>query len=289
MKKKSVKYIQSLKQNGEKISALTAYDYSTAKLIDDAGIDMIIVGDSVANVVLGYSDINKVSMNEMLIFTSAVVRGVEKALVVCDMPFMSYQKSIEDAMENIGSAIRAGANAVKIEGSGEYVESVIKRCSEVGIPVVSHIGFTPQSINAIGGHYIQGKTCDAAVKLLDKAKRLEASGAFAVVLELMPEECAKYITENISIPTISCGAGRFCDGQVLVSDDIFGKFTGHKPTFARRYGDMQSLITDCTKNYIDDVKSGNFPSENEIFHFGECGKPPKLTNFGGFSNPTLCV
>lgn len=269
MKKINTKYIRNAKQNGEKIAALTAYDYPTAKLIDEAGIEMIIVGDSLANVVLGYDDTNKVSMNEMLIFTSAVSRAVQRALVVCDMPFMSYQKSIESAMENIGNAIKSGANAVKIEGSGEYVESVIKRCSETGIPVVAHIGFTPQSINAIGGHYIQGKTYDAAIELLEKAKRLEAAGAFAIVLELMPEECAKYITENLSIPTISCGAGRHCDGQVLVSDDVFGKFTGRKPTFARRYGDMQNLITDCAKQYISDVKSGDFPSENEIFHLEE--------------------
>ena len=269
MKKVSVKYIQNLKSNGEKITALTAYDYPTAKLIDEAGIEVIIVGDSLANVVLGYDDTNKVSMNEMLIFTSAVARGVQRAMVVCDMPFMSYQKSIESAIENIGNAIKSGANAVKIEGSGEYTESVIKRCAEIGVPVIAHIGFTPQAINAIGGHYIQGKTYDAAVELLDKAKRLEASGAFAIVLELMPEECAKYITENLSIPTISCGAGKFCDGQVLVSDDVFGKFLGRKPTFARRYGDMQSLITNCTKNYINDVKSGNFPSDNETFHLDE--------------------
>ena len=269
MKKVSVKYIQNLKLNGEKITALTAYDYPSAKLIDEAGIEMIIVGDSLANVVLGYNDTNKVSMNEMLIFASAVSRAVQRAMVVFDMPFMSCQKSLEDAMENIGSAVKTGANAVKIEGSGEYIESVIRRCSETGIPVVSHIGFTPQSINAIGGHYIQGKTYDAAIELLDKAKRLEAAGAFAIVLELMPEECAKYITENLSIPTISCGAGRFCDGQVLVSDDVFGKFLGRKPTFARCYGNMQNLITECTKNYINDVKSGAFPAENEIFHLDE--------------------
>jgi len=269
MKKINIRYIQNAKFNKEKIAVLTAYDYPTAKLIDEAGVEMIIVGDSLANVVLGYDDTNKISMNEMLIFTSAVARAVQRALVVCDMPFMSYQKDISSAMENIGNAIKSGANAVKIEGSGEYVESVIKRCTEVGIPVVAHIGFTPQSINAIGGHYIQGKTYDGAVELLDKAKRLEASGAFAIVLELMPEECAKYITENLCIPTISCGAGRFCDGQVLVSDDVFGKFTGRKPSFARRYGDMQSLITNCAKQYIEDVKSGNFPAENEIFHLDE--------------------
>lgn len=269
MKKFNTKYIQNAKLNGEKIAALTAYDYPTAKLIDEAGIEMIIVGDSLANVVLGYDDTNKVSMNEMLIFTSAVSRAVQRAMVICDMPFMSYQKDIPSAMENVGNAIKSGANAVKIEGSGEYIESVIRRCTEIGIPVVSHIGFTPQSINAIGGHYIQGKSYDATVELLEKAKRLEAAGAFAIVLELMPEECAKYITENLSIPTISCGAGRYCDGQVLVSDDVFGKFTGRKPTFARRYGDMQGLIKDCTKRYIDDVKSGTFPSESEIFHLDE--------------------
>ncbi len=269
MKKITAKYIKELKSKGEKFSALTAYDYSTAKILDETGIDIILVGDSLANVALGYKDTNQVSMDEMKIFTSAVARGVEHAMVICDMPFMSYHKSIETAVENIGIAIRSGANAVKIEGSGEYIESLVKRCSEFGIPVISHIGFTPQSINAIGGHYIQGKTYDATLELLEKAKRLEASGAFAIVLELVPEESAKYITENLSIPTISCGAGRYCDGQVLVCDDVFGKYSEFKPKFARKYGDMRKFISDCAKMYDEDVKSGRFPSADEAFHLEE--------------------
>jgi len=265
MKKITTKYLMEQKLQGSKFSSLTAYDYSTAKTLDEAGIDMIMVGDSLAMVALGYENTNAISMDEMEIFTRAVARGVTRGMVVCDMPFMSYHCGIDNAMQNIGRAIKAGANAIKIEGSGEYIESIIKRCSELGIPVISHIGFTPQAINAIGGYYIQGKTQEATEELLKKAKRLEKAGAFAVLMELVPEESAKYITENLSVPTISCGAGKFCDGQILVSDDVFGKYSNFKPTFARRYGDMRGLMLECAKNYNKDVKEGKFPSKEEIF------------------------
>lgn len=266
MKKVNTKHINELKRENQKFSALTAYDYSTARVLDEAGIDIILVGDSLAMVALGYENTNNISIDEMKIFTKAVAKGVSRAMVVCDMPFMSYHSDIANAITNIGEAIKAGANAVKIEGHGEYIYSLIKRCTDFGIPVIGHIGFTPQAINAIGGHYIQGKTYDAALELLEQAKKLQEAGAFAIVLEMVPEECAKYITENLSIATISCGAGRYCDGQVLVSDDVFGKYSNFKPKFARRYGDMRQLIFDCATKYDKDVKAGNFPSEDEVFH-----------------------
>ena len=208
-------------------------------------------------------------MDEMKIFTKAVARGVTRAMVVCDMPFMSYHTSIEKAIENIGEAIKAGANAIKLEGSGEYIYELTKRCSDFGIPVISHIGFTPQAINAIGGHYVQGKTYNATLELLEKAQKLEASGACAILLEMVPEESAKYITENLKIPTISCGAGKYCDGQVLVCDDVFGKYSNFKPRFARRYGNMRQFIYDCAKRYDEDVKTLNFPTSEEVFHLDE--------------------
>lgn len=269
MKKVNTKFISELKRENKKFSALTAYDYSTARVLDEAGIDIILVGDSLAMVALGYENTNNISIDEMKIFTKAVAKGVTRAMVVCDMPFMSYHSDIATAITNIGEAIKSGANAVKIEGSGEYIYSLVKRCTDFGIPVIGHIGFTPQAINAIGGHYIQGKTYDATLELLEQAKKLQEAGAFAIVLEMVPEESAKYISENISISTISCGAGRYCDGQVLVSDDVFGKYSNFKPKFARRYGDMRKLIFDCATQYDKDVKSGNFPSEDEVFHIEE--------------------
>lgn len=277
MKKVNTKYISEIKREKKKFSALTAYDYSTAKILDEAGIDIILVGDSLAMVALGYENTNSISMDEMKIFTKAVAKGVSRAMVVCDMPFMSYHCDISSAIANIGEAVKAGANAVKIEGSGEYIYSLIKRCSEFGIPVIAHIGFTPQAINAIGGHYIQGKTYNATLELLEQAKKLEEAGAFAIVLEMVPEESAKYISENLNIATISCGAGRFCDGQVLVSDDVFGKYSNFKPKFARCYGDMRKLIYDCATQYDKDVKSGNFPSDDEVFRLEE-GEVRQLLN-----------
>lgn len=269
MKKVNFKYLLEQKQYNKKFSALTAYDYSTAKILDEAGIDIILVGDSLAMVALGYDNTNNISIDEMKIFTKAVAKGVTRAMVVCDMPFMSYHTSLEKAIENIGEAIKAGANAIKLEGAGDYIYELTKRCSDFGIPVISHIGFTPQAINAIGGHYIQGKTFDATLELLEKAKKLEQAGSSAILLEMVPEESAKYITENINIPTISCGAGKFCDGQVLVCDDVFGKYSNFKPKFARRYGDMRKLIYDCAKQYDTDVKQGNFPANEEVFHLEE--------------------
>lgn len=264
-KKITVNTIQKYKDSNEKFSVLTAYDYSTAKYIDEAGIDIILIGDSLAMVALGYETTHSVGVDEMAIFTRAVAKGVNHAMVVTDMPFLSYHTCIEDAVKNCGKMIKLGANAVKIEGFSEYILTVIKRLTESGIPVIGHLGFTPQFLNTFGGYKIQGKTQEAADEILKQAKELEKSGAFAIVLEMVPKESAKYITENLKVPTISCGAGKYCDAQVLVSDDVFGKFSEFKPKFARKYGDMKSLILDCARKFDYDVKNGNFPSDEECF------------------------
>lgn len=265
VKKVSVRTLQKYKETNEKFSVLTAYDYSTAKYIDQAGIDIILIGDSLAMVALGYETTNSIGVEEMSIFTKAVAKGVEHAMVVTDMPFMSYTIDIPSALKNIGNMVKLGANAVKLEGCNDYILELIKRTTQMGVPVMGHIGFTPQSQNVIGGHFIQGKTQDAVEELLKQAKKLEQAGVFSIVLEMVPESCGKYITENITIPTISCGAGRYCDAQVLVCDDLFGKFSNFKPKFARKYGNMKDLILNCAKQYNEDVKSGKFPSEEETF------------------------
>ena len=268
-KKITVNTIQKYKNNKEKFSVLTAYDYSTAKYIDEAGIDIILIGDSLAMVALGYETTNSIGVCEMEIFTRAVARGTQHAMVITDMPFMSYHKTDAEAVENCGRMIRAGANGVKIEGATPYILNVIKHVTEIGIPVMGHVGFTPQFLNVIGGYNIQGKSYEATLDILEQAKRLEQAGVFAIVLEMVPEESAQYITEHLKVPTISCGAGRYCDAQVLVSDDLFGKFSDFKPKFARKYGDMKSLILSSAKQYNDDVKSGKFPSDAEVFKLDE--------------------
>lgn len=265
LKKVSVNTLQKCKDNGEKFSVLTAYDYSTSKYLDEAGIDVILIGDSLAMVVLGYETTHSVGVDEMAIFTRAVAKGAERAFVITDMPFLSYHTDVSTAVKNCGEMIKCGANAVKIEGYGDYIAEVVKRLTESGIPVVSHLGFTPQFINTLGGYKIQGKTKETAEELLKQAKELQKAGAFAILLEMVPEETAKYITENIDIPTISCGAGRHCTAQVLVSDDVFGKYSDFTPKFARKYGDMKSLIIDCAKRFDNDVKNGLFPSDSEVF------------------------
>lgn len=265
VKKITVNTIQKYKDNNEKFSVLTAYDYSTAKYLDEAGIDIVLIGDSLAMVALGYETTHSVGIEEMSVFTKAVAKGVQRAMVVTDMPFLSYHTDVSTAIKNCGQMIKLGANAVKIEGFNEHILNVIRRLTETGIPVMGHLGFTPQFLNTLGGYKIQGKTREAAQEILKQAKELEKTGVFSIVLEMIPQDSAKYITENISVPTISCGAGRYCDAQVLVSDDVFGKFSDFKPKFARKYGDMKSLIIDCAKQFDKDVKSGNFPSEEEVF------------------------
>lgn len=269
MKKVSIKTIQKLKNEGQKITALTAYDYSTAKYLDEAGVDIIMVGDSLAMVALGYETTHSIGMEEMTVFTKAVSRGVQRALIVTDMPFMSYHADIATAVKNAGEMIKLGAKAVKLEGSNKYILDVIERCTQSGIPVMGHLGFTPQYLNTLGGYNIQGKSYNATLEILEKAKDLERAGVFAIVLEMVPEESAKYITDNLSVPTIGIGAGRYCSGQILVSDDIFGKFCDFTPKFARKYGDLSLLIKNCAKDYIKDVKEGKFPSDEEVFKLSE--------------------
>lgn len=268
-KKITVNSIQKYKNNNEKFSVLTAYDYSTAKYLDEAGIDIILIGDSLAMVALGYDTTNAIGIEEMEIFTKAVARGASHAMVITDMPFMSYHKTEAEAVENAGRMIKAGANGIKIEGATDYILDVIRHITQIGIPVMGHVGFTPQFLNAIGGYNIQGKSYEATLEILEQAKKLEEAGVFSIVLEMVPEESAQYITEHLKVPTISCGAGRYCDAQVLVSDDLFGKFSDFKPKFARKYGDMKSLILNCAKQYNEDVKNGLFPSEDEIFKLNE--------------------
>ena len=264
-KKITVTNIQKIKDEGKRFSVLTAYDYSTAKYLDEAGIDVILIGDSLAMVALGYETTHAVGVDEMKIFTKAVSKGVNHAMVVTDMPFLSYHTDISTAVRNCGEMIKLGANAVKIEGYSEYILSVVKRLVETGIPVMGHLGFTPQFLNTLGGYKIQGKTQEAAEKILIQAKELEKAGAFSIVLEMVPQDSAKYITDNLTIPTISCGAGKYCTAQVLVSDDVFGKYSDFTPKFARKYGDMKSLIINCAKQFDEDVKNGKFPNEEEIF------------------------
>lgn len=269
MKKISVNTIQKLKNEGQKITALTAYDYSTAKYLEESGVDIILIGDSLAMVALGYETTHSIGMDEMLVFTKAVAKGAKRALVAVDMPFMSYHSSVAEGILNAGKMISAGAKAVKIEGCNKHILEVIERCVQSGIPVIGHLGFTPQFLNTIGGYNIQGKSYANTLEILQMAKELESAGVFAIVLEMVPEESAKYITENLNVPTIGIGAGRFCSGQILVSDDIFGKFCDFTPKFARKYGELSLLIKNCATQYVEEVKNGKFPSEEEVFKLSE--------------------
>ncbi len=233
--KQTVATFRKAKEEGKKISMLTAYDYSTAGLLDAAGINGILVGDSLGNVMLGYEDTISVTMEDMIHHGAAVARGVKNALVVIDMPFMSYQTSVYDAMVNAGRLMKEGrANAVKLEGGREVVPQ-IQAIVQAGIPVMAHLGLTPQSIHAFGGYKVQGKDEEAARKLIENAKEVEAAGAFAVVLECVPAPLAELVTKQISIPTIGIGAGAGCDGQILVYQDMLGLFSDFSPKFAKRY------------------------------------------------------
>lgn len=261
----SIQKIQNFKLQHKKITALTAYDYSTAKYIDEAGVDIILVGDSLSQVVLGLENTTDISMDEMLIFTRAVSKGVKNALLVADMPFMSFQEDIKNTAKNACKLIKAGANAVKMEGSSDFIIDSIKHLSQIGIPVMGHLGFTPLSINSLGGHRIQGKDASRTVEILNQAKRLEEAGCFAIVLELMPDKSAQYITQRINIPTIGIGAGVDCDGQILVSDDMLGKYDRFKPKFARQYVSLKDIILNAAKQYCVDVENASFPNASESF------------------------
>ena len=263
--KKTVTTFAKAKASGEKLTMLTAYDYSTAKLMDEAGVDSILVGDSLGNVVLGYEDTVSVTMEDMIHHGAAVARGAKEALVVIDMPFMSYQTSVYDAVVNAGRLMKEGrANAVKLEG-GVEVAPQIKAITQAGIPVCAHIGLTPQSINAFGGFKVQGKTEAAAQKLIDDALAVQDAGAFAVVLECVPEKLAALVTEKLDIPTIGIGAGNGCDGQVLVYADMLGMFSDFTPKFVKRFAESGPRMTDGFKAYIKEVKDGTYPSAEHTY------------------------
>ncbi|MBQ2871083.1 3-methyl-2-oxobutanoate hydroxymethyltransferase [bacterium] len=257
--------IRKFYETGKKITMLTCYDYSTGKMLDASGIDCVLVGDSLAMVALGYDTTHKIGIDEMKIFTQAVARGVHRAFTIVDMPFMSYHTSIEDAAKNAGELIRCGAKAVKIEGGNDFIISVVKHLTNIGIPVVAHLGFTPQFMHALGGYKIQGKNFDKTMRILEQAKELEKAGAFMLVLEMVPSEAAEFITKNINIPTIGIGAGVNTSGQVLVIDDILGKYSNFTPKFARKYADICTTTESAIKNYINDVENSTFPCEDEIF------------------------
>ena len=263
--KNTVLTFKESKKNKEKITMLTAYDYSTAKLIDESGINAILVGDSLGMVVLGYEDTLSVTMEDMIHHTAAVARGAKNALVVSDMPFMSYQTSVYDAVYNAGRLMKEGrANVVKLEGGIEIADK-IKAIVNASIPVMAHLGLTPQSVNAFGGYKVQGKDDKAAQNLLDAARAVEAAGAFAVVLECVPAKLAEVISKSISIPTIGIGAGGGCDGQVLVYQDMLGMFSDFTPKFVKKYGNIGESMKEAFKGYINEVKSGAFPKEEHSF------------------------
>ncbi|MCQ2491485.1 MAG: 3-methyl-2-oxobutanoate hydroxymethyltransferase [Lachnospiraceae bacterium] len=268
-KKVTVTTLQQMKDAGEKITMLTAYDYSTAKLEDEAGVDTILVGDSLGNVMLGYENTIPVTVDNMITYGGSVVRGAKRALVVVDMPFMSYQASVYDAVVNAGRIMKeTGCDAVKLEG-GVKMAPVIDAITNASIPVIAHIGLTPQSINIFGGHKVQGKTEAAAKQLIEDAKAVEAAGASAIVIEGVPAPIAKLATQAVHIPTIGIGAGSDCDGQVLVYQDVLGMFTDFTPKFVKRYADCGTIMRAAFADYIKEVKEVSFPEEKHCYTIAE--------------------
>ena len=267
--KNTVTTLQKQKINGDKITMLTCYDYSTAKLIEQAGIETVLVGDSLGQVVLGYPDTISVTMEDMIHHTAAVSRGLENTFLIADMPFMSYQTSEYDALVNAGRLMKEGhANAVKLEG-GVKRRSTIEKIVSAGIPVCAHIGLTPQSVNALGGFKIAGKSEEAAKNLLEDAKAVEEAGAFMVVLECVPAALAKKITESISIPTIGIGSGADCDGQVLVYQDMLGMFTDFVPKFVKHFSNVGQVMTEAFEEYSNQVKAKQFPAAEHTYKIEE--------------------
>ena len=265
----TIDQVKEMKPKGEKITMLTAYDYTTAKIIDEVGIPLILVGDSLGMVVLGYESTIPVTMEEMLHHTRAVVRGTKQAMVIGDMPFMTYHISVAEALKNAARFIQdGGAQAVKLEG-GVTVAEKVSRIVDCGIPVMGHIGLTPQSIHQLGGYKVQGKTSEAANKLLEDALVLEEAGAFAIVLETIPTQLATLITQRISIPTIGIGAGIGCDGQVQIINDILGSFTDFVPKHAKRYSRLTDIMSSAITEYYNEVKAGSFPTAKQSFSMDE--------------------
>lgn len=256
------------KKEGRKIVCLTAYDYSTAKILDQAGVDLILVGDSLAMVALGHPTTHAVTMDEMVHHTRAVTRGVTNAFVVADLPFMSYQVDVIQAITNAGRFIKeAQAHAVKLEGATKLNLEVIERLVSMGIPVMGHLGFTPQAIHSLGGTRVQGRSAEEAFRLIEDAEALTKAGVFSLVLEMVPATVAAMITKRLPIPTIGIGAGAGCDGQILVTDDLLGKFTDFKPRFVRQYANLSDICQEAIGRYAEDVRASSFPDAAESFAF----------------------
>jgi len=265
MERVTIKDIIKKKENGQKISMLTAYDYYSARLVDEAGIDMILVGDSLGMVIQGREDTLAVTVEEMIYHTKMVKRGASRSLIVTDLPFMSYQTGVEEALKNAGRILKeSGAGAVKLEG-GQRVIPQIKAMVEAGIPVMGHLGLTPQSVNQFGGFKVQGRDKDKALELIKDAQALQEAGVFSIVLETVPLELARMVTERLEVPTIGIGAGPYCDGQVLVYHDLLGFDPSFKPKFVRQYVNLNEIIREAIQNYIGDVEQGKFPLEGESF------------------------
>ncbi len=262
-KKVRVQTLLEKKQAGEKIVAVTAYDYPTALLVDEAGVDVVLVGDSVGNVVLGYDSTIPVTMEEMRHHVRAVRRGIKTALLVADMPFLSYQVSLAQAIENAGLFLKDGAEAIKLEGGTPSILQIVKGLVDVGIPVMGHLGFTPQWVHQFGGVRVRGRRSDEAKRLIEMAMALQDAGCFAIVLELVPEEVAGLITERLTIPTIGIGAGAQCDGQILVLHDLIGMFPGWSPRHAKRYAEVGNLIRHAVASYAQEVREGKFPTAEQ--------------------------
>jgi 3-methyl-2-oxobutanoate hydroxymethyltransferase len=272
-KKVSVSDIAAMK-GMQKVSVLTAYDYSTARICDKAGVDILLVGDSAAMVVLGYPSTVPVNMQEMLMFCGAVSRGARRAMIIGDMPFGSYQPSTRMAIENAVQFIKGGVDAVKLEGGAEIADTV-KAIVDVGVPVMGHIGLKPQTSSLWEGYRLQGRTTESAQRLIQDAKALERAGVFSIVLEMVASEVAEVITKEISVPTIGIGSGHGCDGQVLVLHDLLGIYEDIKPKFVRRYAELAKPILDAVTKYIEDVKADKFPADDNTFHMS----PEELEKF----------
>jgi len=256
--------IKKMKKEGRKIVALTAYDYTFAYLIDEAGVDLVLVGDSCGMVCAGYENTISVTMEEMLYHVRSVKNGLNRALLVADMPFLSYQVGEDEAIRNAGTFLKAGAEAVKIEG-GEHVCDLVKRMVDIGIPVLGHVGLTPQSVHQFGGYRLRGKEEDEATRIKRDAVLLQEAGAFAIVLEKVPSKLAKEITESLEIPTIGIGAGPYCDGQILVLYDMLGLYDKVKLKFVRRYLNLSDEVREAVRKYGDDIRNGSFPSKDESY------------------------
>jgi len=268
-KKVTINNLLEMKRKGEKIAMVTAYDYHTAVLADRAGMDVVLIGDSLGMTMLGYESTLPVTMNEMIIFSKAVTRGCKRPLVVGDMPYMTYQVSIDDAMRNAGRFMsEAGTDAIKLEG-GKHMAKTVEALVKVGIPVMGHIGLTPQSMAMLGGFKVQGKTAQAAVDLLDDAIALENAGSFFILLELVPSVISKVISERLTIPTVSIGSGPDCDGQLLIFHDLVGLFEAFTPKHVKKYANLSGEIENAFKNYIKDVKEVNFPTAEHSFKISE--------------------